>query len=364
MINVTKSYMPDFDTYCLYIKELWENRNLTNNGKFYKTLKKKLEEFLNVDNICLIQNGTLALMAALQVLKLKEKSEIITTSFSFVATSSSIVWQGFKPVFVDIDPETFNIDHKKIQEKITTKTSAILAVHVFGNPCKVEEIHKIGQQHDLNVIYDAAHSFGVRYNGESILKWGDLSTLSFHATKIFHTIEGGAIYTKNQILSEKINKMINFGFSNKYEVDDLGFNGKLNEFEAIMGILNLEEIDKIIERRREIYNLYVGMLTGLDVGFQKLIINDNEYNYSYFPLLFSTNEMRDKVFNKLIENNINSRKYFYPLINEFSYYKKFNSNTPIALDISKRILTLPLYPELKDYEVEKISDIITKTINK
>jgi dTDP-4-amino-4,6-dideoxygalactose transaminase len=356
--------MPEYDKYCLYIKELWESRNLTNNGKYLKSLENKLEDFLNIDDICLIQNGTLAIMAALKALNLEENSEIITTPFSFVATSSSIVWQGFKPVFIDIDPNSYNIDCKKIEEKITSKTSAILAVHVFGNPCDVGKIEQIARKYGLNVIYDAAHCFGVKYKGESILKWGDISTLSFHATKVFHTIEGGAIYTNNRELAGKIRNMINFGFSSNYEINDIGFNGKLNEFEAIMGILNLEKINEIIKRRREIYNLYIKRLQGLDLEFQKLGIDESEYNYSYFPLLFSTNGTREKVFEKLKENGINTRKYFYPLINEFSYYKKYNNDdTPVALNISERILTLPLYPELKDYEVEYIAEIIRKTIN-
>lgn len=363
MINVTKSVMPDYLEYCNSIRELWETRHLTNYGENHKRLEKELTDFLEIKHIIPVCNGTVALLLAIDALDLPEGSEIITTPFSFVATSSSIIWQKHIPVFTDVEADTFNLDPDKIRKKISTNTKAILAVHVFGNPCNVDKLQELSDAYNLKVLYDAAHCFGVSSKGKSILTYGDLSTLSFHATKVFHTIEGGAVCTSDDALAEKIRKKGNFGQVKEGVVDEIGINGKLNEFQAIMGLLNLKSVHDYIEKRRLLYLRYVDALKELHVTFQRLNCSYDDYNYSYFPLLFSDRDTRNEVFLVLQSNGIMSRRYFHPLISDMEAYSCFDTfDTPIAKDLSERILTLPLYPDLSVEDVERIAAIICSAV--
>ena len=335
--------MPDFKDYAEKIRELWDSRWLTNNGKNLLELEDKLKKYLKVENIALVSSGTIALQIALEAFNFEVGSEIITTPFSFVSTTSSIVWQKFTPIFVDIDEKTWNIDPKKIEEKISKKTRAILPTHVFGNPVDIEQIEKIAKKYDLKVIYDAAHCFGVEYKGKSVFKFGDISIASFHATKVFHTIEGGSLFARNNHLIGKIKRLGNFGFGEDHEdVINEGINAKMNEFQAIMGLLNLKKVDFWIEQRKKITEIYDAELEG-KVEKQQINPYLTKYNYIYYPVLFENKRERDYVFNKLKENGVNTRKYFYPLINKFSVYKKYKGTTPIAQKVSNRILHLPLY---------------------
>lgn len=355
MINVTRSIMPDFEKYSRMIAKLWDTRWLTNNGEYLIELEKKLEERFQA-KCTIMSNGTLALMIALELFDFPKGSEIITTPFTFVATASSIIWQKYVPIFVDIDPEMFNIDVNKLEEKITEKTVAILPVHVFGNPCNVEEIEEISRKNNLKVIYDAAHCFDVFYKGKSIYSFGDVSIASFHATKVFHTIEGGAIFTTNEELAERARKLRNFGFNERVEIVDKGINAKMNEFQAAMGLLNLEIVDEEIKKREHNYNLYKKLLEGLPVKFQILNSNMTKYNYIYMPVLFENQHVRDNVFDVLKSNGINTRKYFYPSLNTvFS-----RSGTPISEKIAERILHLPLYGDLTEIEIRNICQIIKR----
>lgn len=364
MINVTKSSMPEYTEYCNCIKELWENRHLTNYGIYHNKFQKKLESLFGINNVIPIVNGTIALLLGLSAMDFPKESEIITTPFSFVATSSSIVWQNYKPVFVDIESDTFNIDYKKIENSINQNTKAILAVHAFGNPCNTEKLREIANKYHLKLIYDAAHSFGVNYKGKSLLHYGDISILSFHATKVFHTIEGGAICTRNDELGYKIKKKMNFGQGEDNNIEDIGINGKMNEFQAIMGLLNLDKIEEDINKRKAIYFHYIEGLKSLNTEFQLLNCSYKDYNFCYFPILFKNNIIRDEVYETLYENGIVPRKYFYPLINDMEPYKIYHNNdTPIAKNISDRILTLPLYSDLTIEESDKVIELIKQTIN-
>lgn len=361
IINVTKSSMPRFGDYVERIKKLWNSGWLTNNGKNLLELERKLKKYLGVKNIIIVSSGTLALQIALESFNFEPGSEIITTPFSFIATSSSIAWQKFVPIFADIDEKTWNIDPKSLEKKINEKTRAILPTHVFGNPVDIEQIDRIAKKYSLKVIYDAAHCFGVEYKGKSVFKHGDISIVSFHATKVFHTIEGGALFTENDDLVGKIKRLRNFGFSeNSDEVMDIGINAKMNEFQAIMGLLNLEKVDFWIKQRKKITEIYDGELKG-KVEKQQINPYLTKYNYIYYPVLFKNKEERDYVFEKLKNNKINARKYFYPLINNFSAYKRYNRGaTPVAEKISNRILHLPLYPGLTEKEVHCIVNIVNE----
>lgn len=363
MINVTKSSLPSYEKYCEKIKPLWETGHLTDNGSFLKELEEKMKKHLKVKNLSLLTNGTLALQIALELFDFEIGSEIITTPFSYIATSSAILWQKFKPVFVDINEFTFNIDPKKIADKITAKTKAILAVHVFGNPCEIEEIEKIANKHNLKVIYDASHCFDVEYKNESLLNFGDCSTLSFQATKVFQTIEGGAIVTNDAKLKELTNQMRYFGFKqDKSDVNTIGINAKMNEFQAAMGLLNLEEIDTWINLRKQLFKSYVENFKNISsLKLQKMNPNLTKHNYTYFPIVLETNEMREKVYTHLLESKINTRKYFFPLITSFTRYISKDA-TPKAFDIANRILCLPLYPDLDFSTVGAVSTLIKKAL--
>lgn len=360
MINVTKSDLPKLEEYIKYLKRIWSTRWLTNNGEFEQLLQGKLEEYLGAKNLVLVANGTLALQLALKIFGLK--GEVVTTPFTAPATTNVILWEGLTPVFADIDPETFNIDPEQVENKITEKTSAILAVHVYGNPCYVEQLQKIADEYDLRLIYDAAHAFGVEYKNQSVLNYGDISTLSFHATKVFNSGEGGAIIAKNEELFDRLKLLSNYGIKSE-EVVVPGINAKMNELQAALGLCNLENIDKNIQLRKGIYDRYKEKLGGnKDIKFQKVIAS--RYNYIYISMCFEHSQKRDEVYSELVKNGIKPRKYFFPLTASSDYFKekgvnlveKYNLKN--ASDIAGRILCLPLYPDLEVAVVDNIISII------
>lgn len=350
VINVTKTYLPDRTKLDKYIDKIYSTAWVTNNGQLVKELTARLEEYLGVQNLLLVTNGTLALQIAYKALGVTRQA--ITTPFSFVATTSSLVWEGIEPVFVDIDPETFCIDPSKIEEAITPETTAIVPVHVFGNACDVEEIEKIAQKYGLKTIYDGAHAFGVQYNGGSLLSYGDATILSFHATKLFHTIEGGAIIFKNREDLERAKLMINFGISGPDSVIELGINAKMNEFQAAMGLCVLDEIDTILEQRAEIWSHYKNFLKD-HVQLQKRNFHCTN-NYSYFPVLFENEEKLIEVKNAMNAVGINPRRYFYPSLDTLGYLQSTISQIK-SEDIASRIICLPIYPGLS---INKINEII------
>jgi len=353
MINVTKVYLPNKEKYKQYVDEIYENGWITNYGPLVKKLEKRLADFLDVKNVVLVSNGTAALEIAYRTLELK--GEVITTPFSFVATTSSLVTNGIKPIFVDIDENTLNINPKNIEEAITINTSAIVPVHVFGNPCDVEAIDKIAKENGLKVVYDAAHAFGVNYKGESVLNYGDISTLSFHATKLFHTIEGGALIINDDHLVDKARHLINFGIENKELITSLGTNAKMNEFEAAMGLCVLDDIENIMKKRRVIDTRYRSELENI-VKYQDVGL-DISKNYSYFPVIFKTEKEMRRAEKNLNGNNIFPRRYFYPSLDTLSYIEP-KQYMRKSRNISKRILCLPLYFELTSEQQNKIIDII------
>ena len=353
MINVTKTYLPNKEKYKKYIDEIYENGWVTNNGPLVRRLEEKLAEHLGVKNVVLVSNGTAALEIAYRTLELK--GSVITTPFSFVATTSSLVANGLIPIFADIDSETLNLNPKNIEQLIAPDTSAIVPVHVFGNACEVEEIEQIAKKYNLKVIYDAAHAFDVKYKNRSILNYGDISTLSFHATKLFHTIEGGALIINDDKLAQKARCLRNFGIENAESIPYLGINAKMNEFEAAMGLCVLDDIKEIEEKRKIVVENYRKELKGL-VQFQKQNKNAAE-NYSYFPVIFKNEEELLRVQRALNEKQIFPRRYFYPSLDTLGYIEP-KQECQISRDISKRILCLPIYAEL-DVEVQvKIIKII------
>jgi len=352
-IFVTKTYLPDKEKYKKYVDIIYERGWVTNNGSLVQELEKKLAEYLGVKNIVLVANGTLALEIAYRTLGIK--GFVITTPFNFVATTSSLVTNQLLPIFADIDEKTFNLNPQNIEKVITPNTSAILPVHVYGNACEVEEIEDIAKKYNLKVIYDAAHAFGVKYKGKSILNYGDISTLSFHATKLFHTIEGGALIINNDSLVEKARYLINFGIKNEEEIPHLGTNAKMNEFEAAMGLCILDDIEEILKKIWIIWESYKKELEGY-VEFQKLNPNA-DYNYSYFPALFESESQLLKVKEELNKHQIYPRRYFYPSLDTLPYIEP-KQECPISRDISKRILCLPLYAELREEIQNEIIEIM------
>lgn len=362
-ILVTRSSMPSFDEYIEEIKTMWETHHLTNMGPKHKQLQSELCEYLGVNNIELLTNGHMALELTLQALNLPKGGEVITTPFTFASTTHAIVRNRLEPVFCDIDRNTFTIDTSKIEKKITDKTCAIMPVHVYGNICNVEEVDRIAKKYGLKVVYDAAHAFGETYKGTGIGMFGDASCFSFHATKVFNTIEGGAVAFKNQRLGESIYELKNFGIHGPEEVRAVGANAKMNEFCAAMGLCNLRHIEEEIEKRRKVVERYRTHLNNINGLRLNTVQPEVKSNYAYFPVIFDEKEFgstREEVFEKLREGNIFSRKYFYPLTNTFSaFHGKYDvMETPIALHISKRVLTLPLYADLTLEEVDKICKII------
>lgn len=353
MINVTKTFLPPQESYNTILKRAWDKNWITNRGHLVLELEEKLKAYLTVPNIIATTNGTLPLQIAIKALELK--GEIITTSFSYVATSSSIVWEGCIPVFVDVHPEYLTIDETKIESAITPYTSAILATHVFGNPCHVEEIERIAKKHQLKVIYDAAHSFGVCYKGKSIFNYGDVSTCSFHATKVFHTGEGGAMFCNNQDLFNKLFYHHNFGHDGPEQFQGLGINAKMSELQAAMGLAVLPFMTKILEKRKRIIELYEAELDFSRLRSLKIRDHTN-WNYSYYPVIFESEQQLKTVINNLKRTDIYPRRYFYPTLNSLPYVQKVEM--PISESISNRILCLPLSHDLEEKTILKICKIL------
>ena len=366
-IMVTKSFLPSYEEYCNEIAEIWDNHWLTNMGIKHEALKNELKKFLKVNNVSLYTNGHLALEVAIKGLKLS--GEIITTPFTFASTTHAITRNGLKPIFCDINLEKFTIDTKKIESLITDKTVAILPVHVYGTPCDVDEIEKIAKKYNLKVIYDAAHSFGVEIGGKGIANYGDISMFSFHATKVFHTIEGGALTYNDDNYSKIFRLEKNFGIANEESVVENGGNAKMNEFQAAMGLINLKYIERGIQRRKKIVETYRELLKDIEGITYLKDIENVKHNYAYFPIVIDERKYgksRNEVFEKLKEYNIFTRKDFYPLTSDFECYKKLEDNKEYLKNskyISERVLTLPLYEELEIEEVKYICDAI-RYINK
>lgn len=362
-IMVTTPLLPSLDELKPYLEDIWENKWLTNNGHYHQLLEKELCNYLGVKHICLFSNGTLALVAAMQALELK--GEVITTPYSFVATSHSVMLNNLTPVFVDIEPKTFNLDPASIEAAITDKTSAILPVHVYGNPCNHQAIQEIADKYNLKVVYDAAHAFGVKKDNYSVLNWGDLSILSFHATKAYSTIEGGAVICHTPEMKQKLDRLKNFGYESETQITILGSNAKMNEIQAAFGLANLKLIDGAINKRQEIAKIYRESLSNVN-GISFLSDLDRvQHNYSYFPIIIDEKTYgisRDMLYEKLREKNILARRYFYPLITEFDFYKNNNKivqhSNVVAKSISDNVICLPMHHELSLNDVTYILDTI------
>jgi dTDP-4-amino-4,6-dideoxygalactose transaminase len=359
MIPVTRPFLPPREDYDYYLDGIWHRNWLTNHGPLVNELELSLKKYLDLNYLLFLGNGTIALQIAIKALDLK--GEIITTPFSYVATTSSIIWEGCDPVFVDIDPQTLNIDPELIESAITSRTSAILATHVYGNPCDVDMIEEIAQKHNLKIIYDAAHAFGTQYKGRSILSYGDISTLSFHATKLYHTIEGGAVVTNSSDLFKKMAWLRNFGHETPYEFALAGINGKNSEFHAAMGLCNLNHIDEILSTRKTLVDRYNQRLADLPIRHPYINRNTN-WNYAYYPILFNDEGVMLRVMATLEKHYVYTRRYFYPSLNTLSYLKS-KKYLQVSENIARCILCLPLYHTLSFEEVDMIADIIVKTVN-
>ena len=363
IIYVTQPILPPLEEFTPYLQKIWDNKILTNGGPFHQQLEKELCDFLGVNHISLFANGTLALVTALQALRIT--GEVITTPYSFVATAHSLLWNGIKPVFVDIDPQTLNIDPTRIEAAITPQTTAILPVHCYGRPCDVDAIQRVADIYNLKVIYDAAHAFGVNCHCGSVLNHGDLSVLSFHATKVFNTFEGGAIVCPDAKSKQRIDHLKNFGFVDEVTVVAPGINGKMSEFNAAFGLLQLKHVDAALARRKEIDHAYrIGLkdvkgITCLNGDVQTVT------NHSYFPILVQQDYIlsRDELYEKLKVNNIYARRYFFPLISDFPMYRSMPSanrdNLPVATDAANKVLCLPIYPALTPEEQQCVVDLIS-----
>lgn len=361
-ITVTSPLLPSLEEFIPMLKDIWDRKWLTNNGHYHKELEKALAEYLGVEYISLFTNGTLPLITALQAMRIT--GEVITTPYSFVATTHSIWWNGLKPVFVDVEEKTGNIDPEKIEAAITPHTTAIMPVHVYGTPCNMGRIQEIANIYGLKVIYDAAHAFGVKQNGESILKAGDMSTLSFHATKVYNTIEGGALICHDEATKKRIDYLKNFGFAGETTVVAPGINSKMDEIRAAYGLLNLKQVDDAIAKRKRIAEMYREALHDVP-GIRMLQdIEGVRHNYAYFPIFISKEygKTRDELYAKLQEHNIFGRRYFYPLISTFSTYKGLNSanpaNLPIAHKLADQVLCLPMFATLEKENIQEVIDVI------
>lgn len=364
-IYVTSPLLPSLEDFTFLLKEIWESKMLTNNGNFHQKLEEELAKYLKVPYLSLFTNGTLPLITALQAMRIT--GEVITTPFSFVATTHSLWWNGIKPVFVDIEPETCNLDPSKIEAAITPRTTAIMPVHVYGKPCKTKEIQEIANKYGLKVIYDAAHAFGVEINGESILNFGDMATLSFHATKVYNTLEGGALVVHDEQTKKRIDYLKNFGFASETEVVAPGINSKVDEVRAAYGLLNLKQVDHAINSRRKVAIRYRDELQGVKGITFFNDIPGVRHNYSYFPIFINAEEYgmtRDELYFKMKEHNVSGRRYFYPLISTFSTYRGLDSanpdNLPVATQMSNNVICFPMHHALSENEVEYILQIIKK----
>ncbi len=365
-IYVTRPALPPLDEFVEYLRKIWDTRILTNNGPFHQQFEKELAEYLGVKYLSVFANGTLALVTALQALRIT--GEVITTPFSFVATTHSLWWNNIKPVFVDIEPEYFNLDPEKIEAAITPQTTAIMPVHVYGNPCKVDAIQRIADTYGLKVIYDAAHAFGVTVDGNSILNYGDLSILSFHATKTFNTIEGGAIICHDEKTKKRIDFLKNFGFADEVTVVEPGINAKMNELQAAYGLVQLKHVDNYISKRKSIAELYRQKLKTVKGIVMLFDIPDVRHSYTYFPVLIDERThgtSRDSVYEELKKHNIFGRRYFYPLISQFPTYRGLNSakpqNLPVATRTAEQVICLPIYPDFDTNTIEEICNILKST---
>ncbi|WP_332648201.1 DegT/DnrJ/EryC1/StrS family aminotransferase [Lysinibacillus sp. 54212] len=363
-IQVTRPSMPVFDEYLNEIKDIWDSGWLTNAGVKHNRLEEKLQQYLKTPNVSLFSNGHLALECAIEAFQLT--GEVITTPFTFASTTHAIVRKGLTPIFADINLEDYTIQTDNLERLITDKTSAIIPVHVYGNVCNVNEIERIAKKYNLKVIYDAAHAFGVTVDGRGVANFGDASMFSFHATKVFHTIEGGALTYKDRSIENRINMAKNFGITGPESIEYAGGNAKMNEFQAAMGLCNLRHIDQEIEKRKEVHERYIENLSELEGIRLPFVKKGIVSNYAYFPVLFDSNKVsRDQIHDELKKHNIYSRKYFYPLTNNINCYKsKFSPNhTPVAQQISERILTLPIYAGIQLETVERICNIIKNQLN-
>lgn len=361
-ILVTQPYLPPLEEFVPYLQSIWESKILTNGGPMHQQLEQALAEYLGVEHVALFNNGTIALLTALQTLRVT--GEVITTPYSFVATAHSLLWNGIKPVFVDIDPQTLNLDPARIEVAITPQTTAIMPVHCYGNPCAVEAIQSIADTYNLRVIYDAAHAFGVEDAGGSVLRHGDLSVLSFHATKVFNTFEGGAIICPDAKTKQRIDRLKNFGFVDEVTVVAPGINGKMSEVNAAFGLLQLQHVDRAIEQRQIIDGFYRERLAGLK-GIRLLGLSGQiRANHSYFPILVEADYplTRDQLYQHLKDHGVFARRYFYPLISEFPMYRGMPSaqrgNLPVASAVAAQVLCLPIYPGLAEHDCERIVELL------
>jgi dTDP-4-amino-4,6-dideoxygalactose transaminase len=364
-VNVTSPYLPPLEEVLPYLEEIWASKVLTNGGQFHQRFETALRDRLGVPELSLFSNATIALVCALQELRIT--GDVITTPYSFVATSHSLIWNGIRPIFVDIDPDTLNLDPDRIAAAITPQTTAILAVHCYGHPCDVRGIQEVADTYNLKVIYDAAHAFGVEVGDGSVLNHGDLAVLSFHATKVFNTFEGGALVSKDPQAKRRIDWLKNFGHAGETTVVATGINGKMHEFSAALGLVQLEHLDHVLERRRAVDALYRERLAGVP-GIRLLGPSPGERvsNYAYFPILVDGRYPlgRDELNDLLHSNGIRSRRYFYPLISDFPMYRTLPSadraSLPVAADVTERVLCLPIYPDLPLETVERIADLVAR----
>ncbi len=358
-INVTKTYLPNLDEYCSYLKKIWESGQVTNHGPFVTQLENELKKYLGVKHLFCTSNATVGLQIAIKALSLS--GEIITTPFSYVATTSVIKWEGCEPKYVDIDADTLCLDPQKISDAITKRTTAIFPVHVYGNACNVDAIADIARKYKLKVLYDAAHSFATQLNDRSILEFGDISVLSFHATKLFHTVEGGAIVTSDDQLAHRISYMRNFGHKGPEDFYGLGINGKMSELHAAMGLCLLPKMPAIIKQRQHLSSIYDSHLSYHPNIRRPGFASALDYNYAYYPIILNTEEMLLRMMSTLNQNQIFPRRYFYPALNKLNYVE--STEMPIAEDIASKVLCLPLAAELSEREVESISQLVISALD-
>lgn len=357
MINVTKSYLPDFEEYTTYLKGIWERVHLTNDGPLLRELESQMKAFLGVKHLMFCTNGTIVLQMALKAMNITK--EVITTPFSYVATTNALLWEGCTPVFADIRPDDFCLDPAKLEPLITERTQAILATHVYGNACRIEAVQALADRYGLKVIYDAAHTFGARYNGRSILSYGDISTCSFHATKVFHTVEGGCLVTDDDALAEKLGFYRSFGHRND-DYYSVGINAKNSELHAAMGLCILPKVPALIDARRHVFGYYDARLD-FDRMTRPTLTPGVDYNYAYYPVVLDSEETLLRVMDALKAEGISPRRYFYPSLNTLPFLPSYQP-CPVSEDVALRVLCLPLYPELAEADVDRITTIINETV--